>query len=1851
MSLRGPGVINRWRERHRSYSGISSTSTATSKPQALRPSTSYAPSATPSAAPSAAYNRDFEKIVEDAVLHAFNSDVFKTAIASQIEPHLTKQHDKINQLKTANLNFESNVQTQLEDIPLMLQPALDHLTNLEMPNYEKELTELLAGQKALADSIVMFDGRLTAVETQVQEFDGRVKALQEEVVSADLRSAIRFGEISNELQDRNSTFSDRLWNVERDLGQKIDGQQRRVVGACEDLRKAIVITQDKISSLETMHIGFDDKLASNGERSDNLFKKIELVSKSLSKLDLADTAIQRDIQAVQETVSSLDTSTLDHLPRRLDGIDRAVSDLKRSVDTQATIASLDAKIASGNNARIDTLSSNVGKMGKLMEDVHEQVCDDSEFDFTTEKLESIESKIVSLDDALESVRKNVKILDTSALASHTEKLGSLSSSVSQIEGAVALLDSKHFPSQSSSLDLLKTNISALQSTLDTGFSSEKNSLEMIHNHLSLLPDSPKIDSIVSALESNHSVTTEKIDGLENTLGMISNIATSTSEALSSHSDEFDSAFGTIVSLHHETTRKFEPLSLSITSVTKQIGSGNDVVAALGRNFEAILTHQKDHVSGIADIKSRVESGNDILKSLESQVDLVIAKSDAHHNLLSEVKENDKCVEIIATLKSGKESQVEQFRILAQDIEATKKTVESTHGSTLSKMQQQRETMASGLEKSANSHLAHTSSLEEAKAAQEKRYGILDERFSALNVAVEKSHTAIANIQGTVDAILPQLESSKISHSDHATSLSEILDLNKLHATSLSDIHGTSGEIVRGLEKSHVAAGYHSSTLGELAQAVSRKDDIGDLHAMLSTILEGLDKHASSLKQLSTTESIAELKSDISSAHDSRKDDLADLHGILSTVLEAMDKHSNGLQKLSTSEAVLELKDEISASRDLLTAHSSALSDVKSAVADTAILDATKDVNTSVDSVSVRINSLDAELKAGFGLITSLGEANKSSLQDVRSTLETSDISHAIKAILDGTIANKHLLESNSSRTDSNKILEEARSIKTAVSEFRASSLEKDILGELSTVKAIVEKVPESCKTEELFAHIKSAIELSEKNRASLALALESLKSINEDSSSSKILTDLGALTTLVEDSRATRRESEILKLVESVNEAASKHTISLQEIDDNVRHVMCETGSIVEVKGAVLDVQRHTSLMQGMHEDVQHVKQQTSFITEVKDTILDIKKHTTSISEVHNDIRKGREENSASSSHALTEITAIKQNGTQQAASLARTYDALLAVDTKIKTSEDFIYAAVQELQSIMERELADNRSSIATSVDDVASDLKIDIQGLGSRLATSTNVLRADLKLIDLTPIQTALGQLKENIQSIREVTAGTAENLAAIPVSFTTTNDLLASETAKTSESIVDLTKLVKSHGDLQRGNSKAIEEKINQNSATLSNIDQSTSRTKDSVSGLIKVHLPKISEDIRAIDLSKISSDTAEAATTLAAVGHSIEEIYKVAQIHVTELSDTKDQVSKTSEQILAQLSSETSKLIDVTRGVESAVQTSSLETNTAVKENTTMLSRIHKTVEETPSNVETSLIKETALLAEAIRGVNEELSKEATRNSKAAKSNATALATITTDISTLSSSTESKLSTLHTDLTTTHLPELMSEIGGTRTALEASNSFCFNALSADLKTVASAISTTSTAVRVNSAAISRVDKAVLETGAHVKGVIYEGNRQLSSEIESALSQLDESLHDNGTRIRGISEYDIPRMETEMRTLDASLERAIKTGERSKDALTVIGGRIIGTSKRFGEMVDAAQRGELEHGHGNGHGGNGGVVGHSPQNSLRGSRILGSVKGEFGGMGSGRFRRGSNASSASKDGSLKIGNFPTS
>ncbi|KUJ08923.1 uncharacterized protein LY89DRAFT_598553, partial [Mollisia scopiformis] len=232
--------INWWKERrHTSHSGI---------PTASRPATAW----------------NEQKTVEQAILAAFESDAFKAAIASQLDPTIAK----LNQIKASNLNLESTLQTHIEDqndhltqistaqqkaednLPIALETIQDHLTSSE-----RQLEALFAAQTRTEDHLPdllkhSIETRFDGLESRIEELDRKIDNLDESMTNADLRSAIRFGELSNELQDRNTTLGDRIWEVQRDLGKKVDGQQRRLLGASEELGKDVRNLGDTLESMQ-----------------------------------------------------------------------------------------------------------------------------------------------------------------------------------------------------------------------------------------------------------------------------------------------------------------------------------------------------------------------------------------------------------------------------------------------------------------------------------------------------------------------------------------------------------------------------------------------------------------------------------------------------------------------------------------------------------------------------------------------------------------------------------------------------------------------------------------------------------------------------------------------------------------------------------------------------------------------------------------------------------------------------------------------------------------------------------------------------------------------------------------------------------------------------------------------------------------------------------------------------------------------------------------------------------------------------------------------------------------------------------------------------------------------------------------------------------------------------------------------------------------------------------------------------------------------------------------------------------------------------------------------------------------
>jgi hypothetical protein len=1618
MSLRGSEMVKRWKERHRSHSGTSTEpSAAISRPTTAVDSW-------------AEYNQALPRLVGDAVLAAFSSDVFKDAVASLIDPVLTKQQEKLNQLKVANLNLESTIQTRLDELPSFLQPAIDHMTSIEIPNHEKELETLSVGQKSFLDLLQKVDERLSGIGNQLQVVDGRMKALEDKVISADLRSAIRFGEISNEFQDRNTTLGDRLWEVEREVGSKIDGQQRRVVGVCEELGKAIRKTQDRISSLETMLVSKNDEgSASNSE----LLEKIGMVGKSVSKLDAMENDFRRDINAVRVKVSALDTSPLESYPRKFDAIERTISNLKTELETQGTLASLDSKLLSGHGARLDTVISNVSKIGVLVESIKEEISEDDPVQFShTEKLESLESKVDLMASTIGAVQKHVVSLDTSALASQSETIGDLASGVSRIEGQLFLLDTTPLSSHSKTLDELKSTISELRANLDHKFSSYDVSFKAIDEKVASLPRSDKVDLILVELEDAKRNASDGLASLSSTVGDIFNIAVSTQDTLSSNSNALDNTSQALAAFNSETASRLEPLS-----------------------------------SSLEDIGSRISLGNGTLSTLEQGIQNLSSKISAQGSDLGEVKRSTaaSAADIVATLKK----QEVGLEALNGNLVGINKSMEEIHGSTMSEIRHKSATILARVEQCNTSHSEHAASFNEVKQSNDTFVKAVEEGFASLAMSGKKSQTGI-------ESISTALEEVKHTHTENSTALKKVINLHQKESKSLEELHTNTSKLLSEHEKSNGLVERHTSVIDNLRESGPKKEDISALQSQLGSALQLLEKHRIALEGVSTRESISTLSEEVLKSRDTF---------------------------LSTS-------------------------------------------NTTLDE---------------FKCLKSLSDESRS--LGVQLVAENAKVYETVSEVLEDVKSNKTVIESYSSRgaAEGTEIMEELRTIKGLALESKMSTQSAEILSEVANVKGLVQIVTEDAANNK--AHddlqLKSIVDSSEKASNSLSTILNSLESLKEESASVHILESVEKVRSLIEE-ESLKMDIASVPVLESVAKLNS----------------LVEDHQAASLSPRILDM--------------------TKAIEET------MKSHTQSIEDVHRSIQDVKDE--TKTSLILSEVDTLKNAILDHTPSLLAIQASVGGIDRKIQGTKDAIIESVHEVHLAV----AGDEKIIKECINGLAADMK----GLDSKLETSTNVLRADVRAVD----------------------------------------------------------GLVQASG-----------ETIQQSLTTTSNIHSLASTIRSNMNELLTERLPKLRQDLEAIDLSKLHITATETGKAVSSVSDAVQELSKVTKGHGTQLfeldgkvtgasdlsskdsvnlqtavealnatlvqsnQESSQEMTKNKDLLLSHIddniklsSTRTEALVakisavqNELKSVHAAIDKSRIEAVQAIENgNEVRAISINRKISETFSTLETQLSGSISIL-------DKFLTKAITSTIETGEAHTATLETINSSLST----TTSEIATLNSSISRTHIPSVLSAIDKTQSLIKSqkflldnvttdilsnntSTASALSALSSSVEDLSSSMGNTTAAVRVNSAAISRVDHAVLETGAQVKSVVLEGNSKLSHEIDVALEQLDERLHDSGTRIMGITDFDLPRLEETVKGLEGMVERTmsgnLKAVGRTRDALGVIGARVIGTQKMFEEMVET--HAAREEGGGS--------------RSLEGSGILRPGLGDHRRMGSTRFRAGSNASS---------------
>ncbi|RAL65527.1 hypothetical protein DID88_001093 [Monilinia fructigena] len=182
-------------------------------------------------------------------------------------------------------------------------------------------------------------------------------------------------------------------------------------------------------------------------------------------------------------------------------------------------------------------------------------------------------------------------------------------------------------------------------------------------------------------------------------------------------------------------------------------------------------------------------------------------------------------------------------------------------------------------------------------------------------------------------------------------------------------------------------------------------------------------------------------------------------------------------------------------------------------------------------------------------------------------------------------------------------------------------------------------------------------------------------------------------------------------------------------------------------------------------------------------------------------------------------------------------------------------------------------------------------------------------------------------------------------------------------------------------------------------------------------------------------------------------------------------------------------------------------------------------------------------------------------------------------------------------------------LLSNIKNDLISSAEMNSSTIHTLSSNILNLDATMGQTTTAVRVNGAALARIDKD-----------------EINDLPRNSIKQSHNSTNCLMTTVRESVESPIlffPKIESEMKGIHSSLERLTHNNvdglRRTRDALAVIGTKIAGTSRKFDDLVDAVHSSDdLDHS--------------SPSKTFGGN---GKVPGELRILGTRRSRGGSNAS----------------
>ncbi|CZT12911.1 uncharacterized protein RCO7_09291 [Rhynchosporium graminicola] len=1705
-------------------------------------------------------DRDLSQIVEKAVLAAFESTAFKIAVASQVDPAFSRHQEKLSQIKTANLNLESVLQAHVEDLPVVLKGIEDHVTGLKIPDYGTEFADLVKRNEELErrideikipdlteqlnaivsnqgkfpdhteqlNTIIVnqtkyvkaIEGRFTALETRIEDLDRKTSDLSEEVTNADLRSAIRFGEISNELQDRNTTLNNSIWEVQRELGKKTDALQRRVVGACEEMSKVVRASSEVLESLKTK------------VEEDDVFSAVEKLG---SKAEFSEKATRRTLASISEKVAVLDTSTLSAQTSKLETIERGIGEFRKEAEAARNLASVSSKFLSANTTKIDTMASAVTKMSLLVESTNE-LCQ--------EVSESQESNAESVKEDVEAVRMHVRSLDNMAVA-HKRRLSEVGEMVKRTEGAIGKVDerfggvedhlrvlpeckdkldsvegsivglAKDAKPQKKVLDDLTAAIEEMRGNVDTALSSHTESLGAIQQTVSSTASRDGLSTALSDLQSkiedklsSHHETTSRA-----TTEAVSEMRGNIEKSLLTHVDSLDAIHKTLSSAASQDVLS-AALSNLQSSIENKISSSHEATTSemgnLSSNLEKRFLTQNHELSSQT---SKLQTPMDeILTELKSTKTLL----DTHHN--SRMDESTTVLTAIESSRTSHQETSTAIKSLIQEIQESSKDdeillqIESWAQNGIAKQ----DAGIAGLRDMLGLSQARDEDLRDSLTGLNEVMRGAEETLSSMQVSVHDSRNDTTKneerTRNTTSEVQSKIDDLATNIKDFSNNIENQLQLN---ATALSNLDEFCTDNADALSKGILDIRKDVSPMIELVGGVAeikalcrdlpKLEDIGKLNgAMMEMGNETRDVVLAKAEHL--TSDIGKLASALAK--------------IIERLQTAEKAHAEILTTVNaTSTNVIGVQDVLKSVED---GHSTSFDGLK----------------TDISAFSAEFRKENAELETGLktelqalrqdveDVMTAVSEASAQSIKTHTTALDR--LAADTKVMRDGIITQCEetgtvILGSLEKAREA--ILEEVGGSKTVV--------EKAMLETTSNVKDVLQAVSksesENLKMHQLISRAVAAestiiqekiVTAADQSRESLSAKMES----NQERSTSdlsnatdELRKDVAAMQTTIAESR------EVLNSLQSVETNLTKQ---IDNVSANVNKA--SKGLSLDIKtGLSTLVEKHELISGTIKEDSKNLSELiVKGSMEMGGAIIAAKDATTS------EIR-------GSNASLDEKLTSNEKNLSLGLSGLGREVtkgfaDAVSMTESHRKTVLEALETSSLTIREATEESNADGVERLSKDIgarfEKVSTDHKATLEALQSERQSITAYIDRATEL-NKSATDALLHPIQENQQSL--------EALHKLACETTTSFNLVADDRKKT-DGLVEMV-------------IKAVEQQEK-------TITASVEKVQDAVVG-----------SVRDMGLSLEKSITKEG------------EVNK-------ESGETRSAILK-------------GLMVDVIGAVKEEAQTTRKSTET-----------IKTGIEESKSTLE--------------KRIDTGFSNQSTENKASFKVLDTHISTLSSAIKNEAETTKARIETLETRIleevqkTDTALQSSLSTLRTVLNQAQQTTSETHTSILSDIHTLSTSLSLLNTtitnlppslkaidaAVRVNSAAIARVDKAVLESSSQVKSEIH-------TSLSSLSSQLDDDLQETARRVRGIAEYEIPRLEA--------------LAKRQRDALEVIGGRVIGTSKKFGEMVANVGKGSG--------GGGGGLNG-----GLDKSEILGLSM-------SGRLRGGSNASSTrSKDSGYRMGAF---